>query len=414
MINTALSPNTQVDDFKVALSALFNPARMCEGNAGKKLKSWFKDFFQAKYVSTFDSARSAIFFALQEMGIGDGDEVIVQSFTCVAAVNPIKWTGAQPVFIDIDKGNFNANLDDLENKITEKTKAILVQHTFGYPADMERIMQIVHKKDILVIEDCTHTIGTEFNGNKLGVIGDIGIFSLGRDKAVSASFGGVAVTNKKHLGKKMEGVEEFLSYPSKRWIIKQILFTITTFLSVRYYDTFSIGKVIHFLSKKFTQRESTTKDEKECGSMPSHARSKLPNAFAKIANSQLQKIEELNKHRHKLAILYLKQIERLKLEGVIVPEWKISKDFYPIRFPLLVKERDELLLFAQKRGIYLGDWYDVPIAPKGVDHKEAGYMSGSCPRAEDVCKRVLNLPLHVNLSEEDALKVVHTIKDFYE
>ncbi|MBN2016460.1 aminotransferase class I/II-fold pyridoxal phosphate-dependent enzyme [Candidatus Dojkabacteria bacterium] len=413
MIFTSLSPNTQRDDFLLALKTILKPGEYFEGEYIGKVKKWFKDFFGVFHVSVYESARSGLYFVLKELGIKEGDEVLLQAFTCVAAVNPVKWTGARPVFVDINPKDFNMDIDDLENKVNEKTKAIIVQHTFGYPAKVNEIKEIVGRKGIYIIEDCAHTIGTEYMGKKLGLWGDAGVFSLGRDKAVSASFGGVVITNRK-FGKNLEEKEKFLSFPQKKWVKKQILYTIVAFLTRTLYEVLFIGKLVHYIATRWNLVEkATTEEEKKEGEMPDNARSKLPNAFARLAFNQLRKIGILNKKRRDLSHLYVKRLSKIGLEEVKLPEWKIGEHFYPLRFPLLVKRRDELLKFAQERGMLLGDWYDVPIAPKQVDQVKTGYKQGSCVYAEKVCESILNLPLHSDLTEEDALKVIAVIRDFY-
>lgn len=415
MIFTELSPNTQKDDFKLALKALCNPAYYNKGRYSQEVKEWFKNIFKVRYVASYESARTALYLLLKELGIKEDDEVIVQAFTCVAAVNPIKWAGARVVFVDIDPSNFNLDIDDLVNKVNERTKAIIVQHTFGYPAKIKEIVEFAESRGICVIEDCAHTIGTELDGEILGTFGDAAIFSLGRDKAISASFGGIAITNKKELGKSLEEGENFLSFPSKKWVARQISYTIVAYLTRVLYDNLSLGKLIHFIfSKLGILLKATTLGEKKEGKMPGHAKSRMPNAFAEVVLNQLKKLETINRKRREFMHLYMKRLEKLGLDEVKLPDWRIGKHFFPIRFPLLVKRRDELLKFVEDRGVLLGNWYDIPVAPRGVDLTSTGYKQGSCPNAEEVCENVVNLPLHVNLAEEDALKVVAIIRDFYE
>jgi dTDP-4-amino-4,6-dideoxygalactose transaminase len=414
VIFTALSPNTQKDDFDLALKSLFKLSEYCEGEYPFRLKEWFRKYFNVKYVSVYESARTALYFMLKQLGVGEMDEIIIQAFTCVAVVNSVKWAKATPIFTDIDPETFNVDITDLENKITEKTKVIIVQHTFGYPSQIEEVMRIAREKGIFVIEDCAHTIGTKLNGKLLGTFGDASIFSLGRDKAVSASFGGVAVINQKALGLKLAEQEKFLSFPSKKWIAKQVLYTIVAYLTRQYYNVLFIGKTIHFLAFKLGLiHKATTKDEKESGEMPKHIKSKMPNVFAKLALNQLEKIELLNKKRIEFAKLYKKGLKSIDKGRIQLQDWKEGGEVYPIRYPVLVKNRAELLKFAEDQGILLGHCYDVPIAPKEVNQVNTGYKSGSCSNAEEICKKVVNLPVNVNITESDVDKVIETIKEYY-
>jgi dTDP-4-amino-4,6-dideoxygalactose transaminase len=414
MIFTALSPNTQRDDYRLAKGLILRSSQYYDGGYTRRVKQWFKDYLGVKYVSAYESARTAMYFILKELGVGEGDEVLVQSFTCVAASNPIIWIKAKPVFVDVEPGFFNADPEAIANNINENVKAIIVQHTFGYPAKIEEIKRMADERGIYVIEDCTHSIGTELDGKKLGTLCDAAIFSFGRDKAISASFGGVAVTNRDKLGLQLEEGETFLSFPSKKWIRSQVLYTIVSYLTRTYYERMSLGKLIHFLATKLKLvHKSTSWGEKKEASLPTHAKSKLPNILARLALNQLEKVDSINKRRQELMHLYLKRFEKLNINGVVLPSWKLRKNLFPLRIPLLVKDRDRLVEYAKEKGVLLGKWYDTPIAPKEVDLVKTGYKRGSCPNTEKACERIVNLPLHINMTDDDVLQVVAVIRDFY-
>lgn len=410
MIFTALSPNTQSDDFCLACRALLNLPRLTSGPYPEKVKRWFQDFFDVKDVFLYESARTGLYEILKATEVGDGDDVLLQAFTCVAAVNPIKWAGAKPVFVDIDSKSLNIDLRDLEKKVTSETKAIIVQHTFGYPANISEIVDLAKGKGLFVIEDCAHTIGGELSGKKLGTFGDAGMFSLGRDKAISGSFGGVVISNNSTLTAQLNLQHKALNAPSKLWVIRQILYTITTYLVRELYDILSIGKAIHFIFRKSgITMEATTKGEKKSGDKPAHFGHLLPNGFARIALHQLSKLTKMNEHRNMVAKIYFEGLKKFAGKEIVLPEWDIRDGIYPLRFPLLVRKRDELMKFAKNRGVLLGDWYDTPVAPKSVSPGNAGYRMGSCPNAEKVCEEIVNLPLHMDISEVYGKKIIKLI-----
>jgi perosamine synthetase len=412
MIFTSLSPNTQFDDFLEGLKALLNIPSLNDGRYGTNVQQWFQKIFNIHYCFTYESARSGLYFLFKTLGIKKGDEVIVQAFTCVAVVNPIRWVGAEPVFVDIEPKTANINLLDLQKKISAKTKAVIVQHTFGYPAEIDKIKEEMSKRGVFVIEDCAHTIGTLYKGKLLGTWGDAGLFSFGRDKAISGSFGGVIITKDKNLGEKLELLNKKASFPPKSWTIRQLLYTLSTYISRELYDVLFIGKVIHYLSGKLGFREKATTDSEKKGvEIPKFALSKLPNALARVAFHQLQKINQLNKRRLEIMRKYQERLRNVR--GVKNFDWKLSEKIYLLRFPLIVENRDKLLSFARKRGAYLDDWYSVPVAPKEVHQEAVGYIWGSCPNAEKLCKQIINLPLHINMSDKDVEKVVEVIKEFY-
>ncbi|MBU0975838.1 MAG: DegT/DnrJ/EryC1/StrS family aminotransferase [Patescibacteria group bacterium] len=412
MIFTALSPNTQKDDFDIARRLVFKPQDYENGAEIEELRTWFASTLDVMSVVLYESARTGLFFLLKELGVGKGDEVVLQAFTCVAAVNPIKWTGAKPIYVDVNPGTYNLDLNDLANKVNERTKAILVQHTFGYPAEIEKILDFAKTNGLFIIEDCAHTIGGMLKGKPLGSFGDGAVFSLGRDKGISSSFGGVVATKRKLLGQKLIGQEKFLAYPSKSWIRKQLLYTVTSFLTRKYYDTLSLGKLIHLISFKLgLVSRSTEQVEKRTGAFPRHAKSRMPNAFAKTALNQLHKLETINLSRLKISRLYMKSLAGIS--GVKLPGWELADGIFPLRFPLLVEKRDELVEYLSSRGVLAGDWYDVPVAPKDVDLLAASYQQGSCPNAESVSRSVVNLPVNVNMSESDTEKVIRLVRGFF-
>src|SRR5258708_1144887 len=149
-IAIGLSPNTQKDDIILALRLLCMPWQYVRGSAAKELERWFRTYFKLSYAVAFINARSALYAILHCLHIKQGDEVILQAFTCVAVPNAIIATGAKPIYVDIDQ-SLNINPDLIEKKITKKTKAIIVQHTFAIPANMDAIGKIAQKYAIHVI-----------------------------------------------------------------------------------------------------------------------------------------------------------------------------------------------------------------------------------------------------------------------
>ena len=124
----------------------------------------------------FFKGRVALYAILKSIGIGQGDEVILPGFTCVVVPNAITYLGAKPVYIDIASVTFNIDPSKIEEKITEKTRAIIAQHTFGIPAEMDIIMEMAKKYNLYVIEDSCHAIGSKYKGKEIGTFGDASFF----------------------------------------------------------------------------------------------------------------------------------------------------------------------------------------------------------------------------------------------
>lgn len=155
----------------------------------------FAQYLKAKRAVSTQSGTAALHLALYELGIGPGDEVIVPVITFVATVNPIKYVGATPVFVDVDPETWNIDPKEIENHITEKTKAIIPVHLYGNPCDMDKIMEISKKYNIPVIEDATESLGATYKGQFTGTFGELNAFSFNGNKIITTGGGGMIVTN---------------------------------------------------------------------------------------------------------------------------------------------------------------------------------------------------------------------------
>lgn len=159
----------------------------------------FASYIGVRYATGVCNGTVAIHLALIALGICQSDEVIVPTFTYVASANPIKMIGAVPVFVDSRMNDWQMDPDDIERKITGKTRAIIVVHLYGHPCDMDRIMTIAKKHNLFVIEDCAEAIGSEYKGKKVGSFGDVACFSFFGNKTITCGEGGMVLTNNIHL-----------------------------------------------------------------------------------------------------------------------------------------------------------------------------------------------------------------------
>jgi perosamine synthetase len=155
----------------------------------------FAEYLNAKRAVSTQSGTAAIHLALHELGIGPEDEVIVPVLTFIASVNPIKYVGATPVFVDVDPQTWNIDPEEIEKHITKRTKAIIPVHIYGNPCDMEKIMEISKKYDIPVIEDATESLGAKYKDKYTGTFGTINAFSFNGNKIITTGGGGMIVSN---------------------------------------------------------------------------------------------------------------------------------------------------------------------------------------------------------------------------
>jgi len=406
----ALSPNTQKEDIILALKLLFSPKKWQRGKETKKLEKAFKSYFQSDYAVSFLSARTSLWAILNALGVKENDEILLQAYTCVVVPNAIISLGAKPVWVDINQETFNMDVDDFEKKITEKTKAVVVQYTFGQAAEIKKIIKIAKKYNLFVIEDCAQALGGEYQGKKLGTFGDVGFFSFGRDKIISSVFGGMVITNNKSVGEKLNKIQNNFSFPTKSWIFQQLLHPIIFSIIIPVYSFFNLGKALHFLTYKANFLSRAVAEKEKAGKMPKLLFSKMPNALSALALKQFKRLEEFNEKRIKIAAVYAKELKNPAIE---LP--KIKKDCRHVflRYAIKTRKPVELISFAQKRKIFLGDWYYPVIAPMGTDLKKVFYWPGACPEAEKASAMSVNLPTHPRMTMEDVKRVVAVVKNFF-
>ncbi|MBI3343167.1 aminotransferase class I/II-fold pyridoxal phosphate-dependent enzyme [Candidatus Gottesmanbacteria bacterium] len=400
IISPSLSPNTEAEDVQEAIRVLIHPSTWKQGSAIVEVEQWFTTFLNASTVVSFDSGRSALLAILRAFCIGNDDEVLVQAFTCVAVPNSVRWAGATPVYVDIDD-RFNVDPEDLEKKITKRSKAIVVQHTFGVPAQMDKILAVAKKHRLLVIEDCAHSLGATYGGKRVGTLGDAAFFSFGRDKVISSVWGGMATISQKSKVKsqKLRELQEELSFPSRAWIAQQLFHPIAFAVILPTYNIF-IGKMLLEAFKKLQLLSVPVYKEEKRGGQPSEFPRRYPNALAKLLVVQLTKLNRYNDQRRRIARYYYEVLKRRK--DITVPVW--NEEGLWLRFPILVDNPSDTMRRGKDNGILLGNWYHHVVDPIGVDVRAVGYTRGSCPGAEKTAARIINLPTRV--TEECAGRVV--------
>lgn len=407
-ISIGLSPNIQKDDVVGAIKILFQPWKWKEGSDLKRVELWFKKRYKTDEIFLFNSGRSSLYFLLNFFGIGPGDEVIVQSFNCVAVPGPILWVGAKPVYADVDD-SLNIDPGQLEKLINGNTKVIIVQHTFGIPAKIDMIKKITQKYRIILIEDCAHSLGAKVNNKEIGTFGDASFFSFGRDKVLSSVFGGAVIINSKFEIRNLKLGQKYpnLKYPSYFWIFQQLLHPIVFSLILPLYNLY-LGKIILFVLIKLTLLSKPVVETEKQGLMPKCFPRKYPNALAGLLVTQLGKLDNYNRKRVETASYYFKKLK--KSNRLDLPH-KISGSIY-LRFNILTKNAKKIMQYAQNKKIILGNWYKNVIDPIGVNFSKINYRMGDCPHAEKYARESVNLPTYPRLKKEDLDKVIDCILNY--
>jgi dTDP-4-amino-4,6-dideoxygalactose transaminase len=401
-ISISLSPNTEKDDLFLALRLLFRPWRWKRGEAIEKLENEFKRYFTASWAVSFNSGRSSLLAILNSLDLREGDEVLVQAFTCNAAINPIIWAGLRPIYVDVDENTFNMDPEDLKRKIRERSRVVMVQYTFGLPADLDKILQICQQNNLILIEDCAHSLGGEYGGRRVGTFGRAAFFSFSRDKVISSVYGGMVITNDPELMQRLRAYQEKIGYPSCFWVFQQLLHPILiNWLILPTYRV--LGKYflilfqqLHILSKAVHWKEKR-------GRRPSYFPKRLSNALALLALNQFKKLDRFNKHRKEIAEIYREELKNTSFN--LPPN---SEQIY-LRFAVKHPKAHEIIKRAWQKNILIGDWYDKVIAPSDTKLDKMQYILGSCPKAERLARETLNLPTHINISQLEARKIIELL-----
>lgn len=333
---------------------------IAQGPKVMEFEEKFANWIGAKYGIATNSGTSALHVALLACGIGEGDEVITTPFTFIASGNAIVYTGATPVFADIDLDTYTIDPDKIEDLITDKTKAILPVQLYGQAADMDKIREIAEKHDLKIIEDAAQAHGAEYNGEKVGTLGDMACFSFYPTKNMTTSEGGMITTDDEELAKK---AQMFRAHGA----------------SERYHHD-EIG--YNF---------------------------RMTDIAAAIGLAQLKVIDEFNDKRISNADYLNEQLK--DIEGIVTPKSPDNYKHVYHQYTVRVEKgnRDDWVEFLTNKGIGTGIHYPIPLYNQPI-YKKLG-IEGDCPLAEKAADNVISLPVHPSLTKEDLDLVVDAVKE---
>lgn len=404
-ISISLSPNVQPDDVKLASSLLFGGNKSGEVKPHRILERKFADYLGVKVAYSFNSGRSALMAILASLELKKGSEVLLQAFTCNAAANPIIWSGLTPVYVDCDD-NYNLSVENLKKKITPKSRAVMIQHTFGLPADIDAIQKICDEHNLILIEDCAHSLGAEYKNKRVGTFGKAAFFSFSRDKIISCVYGGMAVTNDETLAKKIAAFQEKAGNPSDWWTFQQLLHPILMekivlpAYSILGKHLLVLFQWLHILSKAIHWKEKR-------GLRPDYFPKKLPDKLAVLALNQFDKLERFSDHRRHLADFYQRE---LRDSDYILPKGLPNTLPTYLRFAVRHDNAADIIKKAWRKNLLLGDWYRTPVDPFDTLPETLGYVKVSCPNAESFAGKMINLPTHINISKKQARQMIDFLK----
>lgn len=395
-IAISLSPNTNSRDLMVAIRSLVTPHRWNSSIKNEEIETILTQRLNRPAQLT-SSGRSALYYILCAYQLGRGDEVIIQAFTCLAVAAAVQWTGATPVYTDIDPRSYNLDPTNVERAITSRTKAIIVQHTFGIPADLTALTALAQKHNLILIEDLAHAFGGTYQGKPLGTYGDAAILSFGRDKTISSVFGGAIITANETIMQRVRQQQEVLPLPPMWWNIQQLLHPLIMSIVIPTYFFMSLGKIMLIAAQKLKLLSFAVSPEEKNGQMPPFIKWRFSPALTPLLRAQLDRFDEITTHRHLLTQKYQSHFNHPSTE-TLTP-W--------LRFPLRVPNKQQVLRQAQRLHMLLGDWYTTPVAPVAINATPiTHYQPGSCPQAEEAGNEVINLPTHPKLTIADAERII--------
>lgn len=335
------------------------------------------------------SGRTALYVLLKAYGVKKGDEVIMPAYMCETVSQMLLDMGLKLNFVDVDPDTYNIDIDDLNNRISENTKAILAVHMFGNPCDMQAIMDIAQEKDAIVIEDAAQAMGAEYKGKKVGTIAESGFFSFGRGKPITAMGGGAIVTNNNNIAKKsQEIVNEFKQESSK----------LLTFFRLLGYSSIRSQTVYNMVYKKVrseTFRPNINLENLKC---------RFSTLQASIGLSQLYMLEDFNNIRKKNAELLIKEL--INIDEIMLPKTLNHSRPIFLRFPIKLKNsnlRNKIVLLLEKHGIETSVVYPTPLPCLFKNTQQY-------PGSEEVIKKVIALPTHPLMKRNNLETMINIIK----
>lgn len=364
MLDLTEQYQTLKEEIGIALEDVMTKAHFILGSNVKKLEKDIADYSNAKYGVGVANGSDALHLSLLACGIEAGDEVITTPFTFFATAGAISRIGAVPVFVDIDSKTFNIDPNQIEEKITEKTKAIIPVHLYGQMAEMGPIAELARKYRLAIIEDAAQAIGAKYKDKHVGELGTTATISFFPTKNLGAyGDAGMVITSDEGIAEKLRVLRVHGSKP-------------------KYYH--------HKLGYN----------------------SRLDELQAAILNVKFRYLDHWNELRREKALIYTQLIQEQLGDQVITPyEEEYNYHIYH-QYTIRVSNRDQLQIYLKEHGIETMVYYPLPLHLQPV-FANLGYREGDFPKAEKASKEALSLPMFPELKQEQQEYVVNKIVEFF-
>ncbi|MBC8184863.1 DegT/DnrJ/EryC1/StrS family aminotransferase [candidate division KSB1 bacterium] len=354
-----------------AVRNVLESGSISRGNFREKLEAEFCNYTKAKYAIVLNSGTAALHLAVNALNLEPNDEVIVPSLSFVATAFAAEYSGLKPVFAEIDPATFNISVEDVKQKISDRTRAIIPVHYAGLPVNLDALREISQKHNLFLIEDAAHAIGANHNGTKIGNFGDLTAFSLFATKNMTAGEGGIITTNNKKWADSIRltrahGITASLNSPAVSGLC----------------DVSQLGYNFH-----------------------------LSNLNIAVAIEQLKKLDKMNQQRKEMAVYLsnlLKEVEEIELPGA---ENNHIFHLYTIKLmdKKLAGKRDQILESLLAEGIQVGVYY-LPIHLFSYFRNKYGTAPGDLPITETVCNSLVTLPLYPSITKNEIKDIAAAIK----
>ncbi len=340
-------------------------------------------------IFLFWKGRVALYALLKAMAVGEGDEIILPAYTCVVVPNAIIYQGAKPVYVDIRESTYNIDIDKVESAITEKTKVIICQNTYGLSSDLERLNEIAQRHELFTIEDCTHGFGGAYNGTPNGQLCDAAFFSTQWNKPFSSGVGGFAITKSEQIAVKLSQAEADLQEPTfKDEMNLKVLYFVRRYL-INDMTYWPLVKFYRILSKHNLVLGSSSGKEITSIEKPDGFFKGFSSAQAREGLRNLCVLPEVMELRRRNARLYT---EILKKNRKCYVHEDLHDNHGFLKYPILIKDREMFLELAEKVRVELGDWFLSPLHPVTRNLSPWQFDADAYPVAGFVAKHMVNLP----------------------
>lgn len=365
--------NWNQDDIKSVQGVIESGNYWCLGKEISEFEEAITKYLDVKYCVTYNSGGSALLASMIAANIGQGDEVIVPSFTFIATAYAPLYVNAKPVFADVEEKTFGLDPEDVERKITNKTKAILPIHYGGVSCDIEALKKICKKHHLLLIEDAAEAFGAKLNNKKIGQFGDMSIFSFCQNKIFTTGEGGCVVTNNNKLYQKLKIIGSY-------------------------------GRTLE--GDYFT--DPTDLDYVELG-----YNLRLPSMLAALGLSQLKRVDTLIQKRRKAANYLNKGLKNISdIQVPVYPDnYFAVYQMYTIRVNQSKEVRENLKEYLKSKGIPTKIYFD-PVHKYSV-FKDMLKDDPNLPNTEQLANQVLSLPIFPDISISELDYILNNIRKFF-